>query len=139
MVHYVHLLQEFGAPTWLCSSIMESCHISAVKDPWWHSNCDEPIRQMVLTNQRLDKLAFACACFIVCRMLLEDQTTTSNHKPARSNKEDDGAVDGEIMGEVTLAIRPFLYQRKLISEPPEPGYPADLTSLAECLNTPDLP
>src|SRR6202012_4197042 len=31
MVHYVHLIQEFGAPNGLCSSITESCHITTVK------------------------------------------------------------------------------------------------------------
>lgn len=32
--HYRHLIQEFGAPTGLCSLIMESKHIKAVKEPW---------------------------------------------------------------------------------------------------------
>ncbi|KAG6839004.1 hypothetical protein C0991_006648 [Blastosporella zonata] len=34
MVHYRHLIQEFGAPNGLCSSITESKHIKAVKEPW---------------------------------------------------------------------------------------------------------
>ncbi len=31
--HYRHLIQEFGAPNGLCSSITESKHIKAVKEP----------------------------------------------------------------------------------------------------------
>ena len=32
-VHYMHLIQAFGAPNGLCSSITESKHIVAVKEP----------------------------------------------------------------------------------------------------------
>ncbi|KAJ2922285.1 hypothetical protein H1R20_g14806, partial [Candolleomyces eurysporus] len=35
MVHYRHLIQEFGAPNGLCSSITESKHIKAVKRLLW--------------------------------------------------------------------------------------------------------
>ena len=55
--HYRFLIQQFGAPNELCSSITESWHITAVKKPWRHSNRNEPLGQMLLTNQRLDKLA----------------------------------------------------------------------------------
>ena len=34
MVHYIRMIRMFGAPTGLCSSITESCHITAVKKPW---------------------------------------------------------------------------------------------------------
>ena len=32
--HYTFLIQEFGTPNGLCSSITESKHIKAVKEPW---------------------------------------------------------------------------------------------------------
>ncbi|KAG1792118.1 uncharacterized protein BJ212DRAFT_1451172 [Suillus subaureus] len=38
MVHYVDMIRLFGAPNRLCSSITESKHIKAVKEPWWWSN-----------------------------------------------------------------------------------------------------
>jgi hypothetical protein len=57
--HYRFLIQQFGAPNGLCSSITESRHITAVKKPWRRSNRNEPLGQMLLTNQRLDKLAMA--------------------------------------------------------------------------------
>ncbi|KIK06157.1 hypothetical protein K443DRAFT_3444 [Laccaria amethystina LaAM-08-1] len=35
--HYRHLIEEFGAPKGICSSITESRHITAVKKPWRRS------------------------------------------------------------------------------------------------------
>ncbi|KAI9459974.1 hypothetical protein HD554DRAFT_2323915 [Boletus coccyginus] len=59
MVHYRTLIEMFGVPNGLCSSITESWHIKAVKEPWHRSNRYEALGQMLLTNQRLDKLAAA--------------------------------------------------------------------------------
>jgi hypothetical protein len=55
--HYCLLITEFGAPNGLCSSITESKHIKAVKEPWRRSHHHEALSQMLLTNQHLDKLA----------------------------------------------------------------------------------
>ncbi|KAG1904171.1 uncharacterized protein F5891DRAFT_1126616 [Suillus fuscotomentosus] len=57
MVHYVDMIRLFGAPNGLCSSITESKHIKAVKEPWRWSNRHNALGQMLVTNQRLDKLA----------------------------------------------------------------------------------
>jgi hypothetical protein len=57
MMHYSLLIQLFGAPNGLCSSITESKHIKAVKEPWRRSSRFNALGQMLLTNQRLDKLA----------------------------------------------------------------------------------
>ena len=59
LIHYVKLIRAFGAPNGLCSSITESKHIKAVKEPWRRSSRFEALGQMLLTNQRLDKLAAA--------------------------------------------------------------------------------
>ena len=59
LTHYVTLIRAFGAPNGLCSSITESKHIKAVKEPWRRSNRFNALGQMLLTNQRLDKLAAA--------------------------------------------------------------------------------
>ncbi|KAH9829482.1 uncharacterized protein C8Q71DRAFT_406693 [Rhodofomes roseus] len=55
--HYIRHIQQFGAPNGLCSSMTEAKHIKAVKEPWRRSNRFRPLGQMLLTNQRLDKLA----------------------------------------------------------------------------------
>ncbi|KAG0701704.1 hypothetical protein DFH29DRAFT_982632 [Suillus ampliporus] len=57
LVHYLRLIQEFGAPNGLCSSITESRHITAA------------LGQMLLTNQRLDKLAAARVQLVARGML----------------------------------------------------------------------
>jgi hypothetical protein len=57
LTHYPALIRAFAAPNGLCSSITESKHIKAVKEPWRRSSRYEALGQMLLTNQRLDKLA----------------------------------------------------------------------------------
>ncbi|KAG1764199.1 hypothetical protein EDD22DRAFT_979086 [Suillus occidentalis] len=59
LVHYEILVRMFGAPNGLCSSITESKHIKAVKKPWQRSSKRKALGQMLLTNQRLDKIAAA--------------------------------------------------------------------------------
>ena len=49
--HYQQLVQQFGAPNGLCSSITESKHIYAVKKPWRRSNHHEALGQMLVINQ----------------------------------------------------------------------------------------
>ena len=57
LMHYLALIRAFGAPNGLCSSITESKHIKAVKEPWQRSSRFDAMGQMLVTNQRLDKLA----------------------------------------------------------------------------------
>ncbi|KAG1874326.1 hypothetical protein F4604DRAFT_1880852 [Suillus subluteus] len=57
MTHYLDMIRLFGAPNGLCSSITESKHIKAVKEPWQWSSRHNALGQMLVTNQHLDKLA----------------------------------------------------------------------------------
>lgn len=59
LIHYPYLIMQFGAPNGLCSSITESKHIKAVKRPYRRSSRNKPLGQMLVTNQRIDKLAAA--------------------------------------------------------------------------------
>ena len=59
MMHYVRLIVQFGAPNGLCSSITESKHIVAVKEPWRRSSRYNALGQMLVINERLDQLAAA--------------------------------------------------------------------------------
>lgn len=63
LMHYVWLILLFGAPNSLCSSITESKHIKAVKEPYRCSDRYKALGQILLTNQRLDKLATTRANF----------------------------------------------------------------------------
>ncbi|KAI6138594.1 hypothetical protein BKA82DRAFT_70681, partial [Pisolithus tinctorius] len=71
MEHYYHLICQFSTPNSLCSSITESKHIKAIKQPYWHTNCFQALRQMLLINQRLNKLITTCANFKEHGMLNE--------------------------------------------------------------------
>jgi hypothetical protein len=57
MVHYPDITELFGAPNGLCTSITESKHIVAVKKPYRRSSHHDALSQIILVNQRLDKLA----------------------------------------------------------------------------------
>ncbi|KAG2037356.1 hypothetical protein BDR03DRAFT_864200, partial [Suillus americanus] len=67
--HYSLMIQLFGAPNGLCSSITESKHIKAVKEPWRRSSRYKALSQMLLTNQCLDKIAAARSDFEARGML----------------------------------------------------------------------
>ncbi|KAG6807199.1 hypothetical protein H0H92_008439, partial [Tricholoma furcatifolium] len=151
--HYVRSIMLFGAPNGLCSSITESKHIKAVKQPYRRSNKRTPLGQMLVTNQRMDKLAAARVEF-QRRGLLDgsglplhiiSQVMDAPYEPPspplppsqpaqlpnendEAEGEDAGPVDGpRSMSEITLAKCPV---RKV---------PRNIYDLAEYLELPTLP
>ena len=109
LMHYHHMIQMFGAPNGLCSSITESKHIKAVKKPWRRSNKNEPLVQMLTTNQRIDKLAAARVHYnardMLSRSMLPDRYLSAAPQPdAEVDDDDAGAVDGPTgLGQTNLA------------------------------------
>lgn len=113
IVHYRPLIQMFGAPNGLCSSITESKHIKAVKKPYRRTNHNKPLSQILLTNQRLDKLAAARIDFTARGMMdgsllplppLPSQGSPSPPPDSDDDSVDNGAIDGPtVVGEVKLA------------------------------------
>lgn len=67
--HYRELIESFGAPNGLCSSITEAKHIKAVKEPWRRSSRYKALGQMLVNNQRQDKLAASRVDFVARGML----------------------------------------------------------------------
>lgn len=61
--HYPHSIHLFGSPNGLCSSMTESKHIKAVKEPWRRSSRYKALIQMLRSNSRMDKMAFARRVF----------------------------------------------------------------------------
>ena len=98
MSHYRHLIQEFGAPNGLCSSITESKHIKAVKEPWRHSNHFEALGQMLITNQRLDKLAAARVDF-ENRGMLNGCILSAAMRECEPQDHEDNAGTGDLDGD----------------------------------------
>jgi hypothetical protein len=112
LMHYSSLIRLFGAPNGICSSITESKHIQAVKKPWRRSSRNQPLGQMLLTNQRLDKLAAARVDF-ESRGMLDQQNILRDMPPPPLplilNTDGDEAVDAPGMtalGDVKLPTRP---------------------------------
>lgn len=106
MVHYRRHIENFGAPNGLCSSITESKHITAVKRPWRRSSRYNPISQIMLTNQRMEKLTAARVHFTSLGMLNVPTWQPRLPRPVPSDEDDDqcGAADEDaIHNEVFLA------------------------------------
>ena len=57
--HYIHSIWLFGSLNGLCSSITESKHIKAVKEPWRCLSHFKALVQMLQTICQLEKLAAA--------------------------------------------------------------------------------
>ncbi|KAJ7480981.1 hypothetical protein FB451DRAFT_1350862 [Mycena latifolia] len=133
LTHYRYLIQQFGAPNGLCSSITESKHIKAVKQPWRRSSRYEALGQMLTINDRLDKLASARVDFVDRGMMAgpSARRLAAPDPPVANDEDDDddgGAIDERrILGEVLLAKKPVR------------GYPRDPLALAQHLNLPQLP
>ena len=112
MKHFRLLIQMFGAPNGLCSSITESKHIKAVKEPYRRSSHFEALGQMLLSNQRIDKLA-ACRVNLTARSMLNGPclapdiipiSILSLQPPPPCPDPDDEAVDGpRVLPSVSLA------------------------------------
>jgi hypothetical protein len=107
--HYRFLIQQFGAPNGLCSLIIESQHIELVKKPSRRSSRNQPLGQMLLTNQQLDKLAAAHVDFAACGMLkgpllMSGIANEPNLAAAHTNGSDVEPTAGiTSMGDVRLA------------------------------------
>ncbi|KAJ7200092.1 hypothetical protein GGX14DRAFT_536413 [Mycena pura] len=135
LTHYVALIMEFGAPNGLCSSITESKHIKAVKEPWRRSSKYEALHQMLTINDRLDNLASTRVDFEQ-RGILHPNTPdpvlpVPISLPSVQQNDDDEDhpenSDSVIEGEVRLAKIPIR------------GYPRDPNALAIFLDIPSLP
>ena len=106
MVHYWQHIKNFGAPNGLCSSITESKHITTVKCPWRQSGCYNAIKQIMLTNQRMEKLAAAHIRFTLQGILKIPtwQPQLLPLVPLDDDEDQSGATDKDaIHNEVFLA------------------------------------
>ncbi|KAI9570938.1 hypothetical protein HD554DRAFT_2203708 [Boletus coccyginus] len=74
--HYLELIHLFDTPNGLCSSITESKYIKAVKRPYWRSSKFGTLKQILLTNQQMDKLAALLVNFTARGMLKEHSALT---------------------------------------------------------------
>ncbi|KAJ7627285.1 hypothetical protein FB45DRAFT_979682 [Roridomyces roridus] len=163
LIHYTRSIRLFGSPNGLCSSITESKHIKAVKEPWRRSSRFNALKQMLVTISRLDKIAIAAlkSLFTARGMLLgttswytaqvlagEQPQIASVAAAAAAHDEDndDGTVHGPKFLSVTeLAPTPRMSHPSFPS-PCHPltclserGYPKYLEALATHIHQPQFP
>ncbi|KAJ7234268.1 hypothetical protein C8J57DRAFT_1453129 [Mycena rebaudengoi] len=145
LIHYIRFIRLFGSPNGLCSSITESKHIKAVKEPWRRSSRYKALIQMLVTLTRLDKLAAASHEFTIrgmmtgttssyTAMVLAGQqpqvaaVTAAAEKDQENEDNDDGVMHGpRSLSDIEL------------SATPERGYPKYLLALAAYIGEPDFP
>ncbi|KAJ3760657.1 hypothetical protein EV360DRAFT_39300 [Lentinula raphanica] len=125
IVHYPLLIQEFGSPNGLCSSITESRHISAVKKPWRRSNKYHALSQILLTNQRVDKLLALQSTLVSYHLLPPSYSPPPD--AFESGSEDVGPVDS---GRATTDVK--------LARTRERHYPRFIAELAEYIKQPQL-
>ncbi|TFK23429.1 hypothetical protein FA15DRAFT_656761 [Coprinopsis marcescibilis] len=102
LVHYLQNIRNFGAPNGLCSSITESCHITAVKQPWRRSNHYKALGQMLLINQRLDKLHAAQSVVPVITIKRPGEDEVRDEQ----NEAQGGWIDEHVLADVQLTCTP---------------------------------
>ncbi|THG97315.1 hypothetical protein EW026_g4652 [Hermanssonia centrifuga] len=158
--HYPQHIVNFGAPNGLCSSITESKHIKAVKEPWRRSNKYNALSQMLETNQRTDKLAAARVDFAARHMLegtclseavrsfllagaLEEDDNMADldaevHAEGEGDGEGEGGKEPEWdYGDVVEGSR--VLGDVSLAKQPQRNYPKSLKALGRHVKVPQLP
>ncbi|KDR66445.1 hypothetical protein GALMADRAFT_147875 [Galerina marginata CBS 339.88] len=159
--HYLTSITLFGSPNGLCSSITESKHIKAVKEPWRRSSRFRALIQMLRTIIRMEKLAA-----LRRRFLREGLLRGSTAAHFVSNKGEESELDGDDLAAVSVEDdgsdeeedanqEKQGVEERLGDAGPENGppslssitlaatpvrrYPKDLNKLAQHINEPDFP
>ncbi|KAI0072973.1 hypothetical protein K474DRAFT_1723729, partial [Panus rudis PR-1116 ss-1] len=128
--HYVDHIRNFGALNGLSTSITESKHIKAIKEPWRRSSRWEALGQMLVINQRLDKLAAATVDF-KARGMLEKDIIQSVFEDLRH------LVDDEEPHEIAEArLCQNLHLTHCCSDR---SYPPTLDGIGQTIGVPELP
>jgi hypothetical protein len=89
--HFYYAMQFFGSPNGLCSSITESKHIKAVKEPWRRSSRFKALIQMLRIIVHMDKMAALYQLFSKQGMM---RGTTSSYMAGIIRAESNGAETG---------------------------------------------
>ncbi|KAI0245200.1 hypothetical protein BJV78DRAFT_1277494 [Lactifluus subvellereus] len=146
LLHYIRSVRLFGSPNGLCSSITESKHIKAVKEPWRRSSRYKALVQILRTISRLDKLAAAQRAFTQLGMM--DGTTASytamireggRPQPRATLMADDGDEDddsGPVAGSKALSSVELAH---LPGFSTVRGYPTSAEALAVHIEQPRFP
>ncbi|KAJ7719182.1 hypothetical protein DFH07DRAFT_872339 [Mycena maculata] len=134
LVHYIRFICFFGPPNGLCSSITESKHIKAVKEPWRRSSRFNALPQMLTTISRLDKMAAAAVSFRARGMMVG---TTSSYTAMVAAAAIINADDDE--DEINVNHGPKSLSSVELGHTAARGYPKELDALAAHIQQPRFP
>ncbi|KAI6164204.1 hypothetical protein EDD17DRAFT_1775610 [Pisolithus thermaeus] len=129
MNHYQHLIQEFGAPNGLCSSITESKHIKAVKQLWRCSNHFE-----ALVNFK--------SCSMLKGSILSatmEESDILHHGDIGLDNDNDSEGSDVDDNEVQVHDGPHVLNYVCLAKTPVCKYPSSLDALACHVQHPNLP
>ncbi|KAH9976493.1 hypothetical protein BJV74DRAFT_879576 [Russula compacta] len=155
--HFYNSIHLFGSPNGLCSSITESKHIKAVKEPWRQSSQYQALIQMLQIIVQMEKMTVLHWIFSDCGMLIgttssymasimttqEDQeaTVSSNEE---DEEEDGGAIPGDpscnrpgACPQVLCTINRDSLHLKLAAHISQPKFPLAFYQFLSMLNHPD--
>ncbi|KAH9170341.1 hypothetical protein EDB89DRAFT_2220723 [Lactarius sanguifluus] len=141
LCHYLRSIRLFGSPNGLCSSITESKHIKAVKEPWRRSSRYRALVQMLRTLSRLDKMAAARRIFTRQGMMIGSTSSYTamvlrgeQPQPLVDSTEDhnDDNEDHDL-GPVS---GPKVVSSIELAKAPARGYPHDVDGLAQIIDQP---
>ncbi|KAJ7102682.1 hypothetical protein C8R43DRAFT_1092270 [Mycena crocata] len=132
LVHYLPSICLFGSPNGLCSSITESKHIKAVKEPWRRSSRYKVLIQMLRIICRLDKMAALLSIFAIQGMMAGSASSYEamvlrgeSPKPPGAVEDDEDEDDhGDIPGPQSMSSIELARTR-------EHGYLNRLNALAD--------
>ncbi|KDQ10666.1 hypothetical protein BOTBODRAFT_177952 [Botryobasidium botryosum FD-172 SS1] len=141
--HYELLIQEFGSPNGHCSSLTESKHIVAVKEPWRRSNRNEPLAQMLETNRRLDQLSAARSDFESRGMLRGSVYMDALVREGLAAYDEDfdekaSGVDDVDDDDSGPASEDSIVPTILLAQRPLKGYPTSAAALSTHIGFPGL-
>ena len=86
LMHFYNSIHLFGSPNGLCSSITESKHIKAVKEPWRRSSRYHALIQMLQIITRMEKMSALHRIFSDRKMLIG---TTSSYMAGLTTVQED--------------------------------------------------
>jgi hypothetical protein len=118
LVHYVPGIRLFASPNGICTSITESKHIRAVKEPYRRSSHFQALGQILHTNTRLSKLAAATVEFREAGMLYGDVVAAAEAETGIEQEEEDWEMVADEEGEALEVDGPRVDSRvELASRP----------------------
>lgn len=123
--HYLTSIPLFGSPNGLCSSITESKHIKAVKEPWRRSSRFKALIQMLRSITRLEKLATLRRRFLQEGMLIG---STAAHFGLGQGDGSDGDNEEMVSSNEDMTRRRHSVEGRMDDAGPESG-PQSLSSI----------